>query len=104
MASQRVKEIDLTAEDVLAASLRELGVDPCALDDDLIEKRVFDKYVELAKQRGTIPLQREVGEALSLQQAAVSHAVARLLAAGKMQRIRPPGKRPVYVPLVAKSG
>lgn len=98
MDTERV--IDMTEEELIAANLEALGLDPSLVgvngDDE-----VFDAFVHLTKQMGDLPKVIQVADHLKRQRRGVSDACARLVAAGRL--IRVPSKRtgkPGYLPIV----
>lgn len=93
------QEIGLTVDEVLAASMRALGLDPAiALD---MKQAIFEKYAQLIRETKRIPTQLEVARQLGIQQSVVSRTCADLVAEGRMHKLEIPGRKPGYVPLVA---
>ena len=93
------QEIGLTADEVLAASMRALGLDPMlALDTKLA---IFEKYAQIIRETKRIPTQLEVARQLGIQQSVVSRTCADLVNEGRMRKLEIAGRKPGYVPLVA---
>jgi hypothetical protein len=93
------QEIGLTAEEVLSASMRALGLDPLMAVN--MKQAIFDKYAQLIRETKRIPTQLEVARQLGIQQSVVSRTCADLVAEGRMHKLEIVGRKPGYIPLIA---
>lgn len=91
----------MTEDEVLAASLEALGLSIYLSRN--IDDAVFDAYVDLCRETGKIPTQNSVADRVKVQQSVVSRACSNLVKAGRMRLIHEAGRKPGYVPLVAKA-
>lgn len=98
MDTERV--IDMTEEELIAANLEALGLNPNVLGGNGDEE-VFDTFVRMTKELGDLPKVSEVSDALKRDRRGVSDACARLAAAGRLRRVpsRRSGKMG-YLPIV----
>lgn len=83
------------------ASLDALGISATIAADT--DEAVYEFYVEFCREHRRIPTQVQCGRAISVDQAKVSHACARLVEAGRMARVEAKGRKPGYLPLVARA-
>lgn len=91
----------MTEDEVLAASLEALGLSIYSSRN--IEDAVFDAYVDICRETRKIPTQTAVAERVGVEQSVVSRTCARLAKAGRMRLVQEAGRKPGYVPLVAKA-
>lgn len=85
----------------IRASLEALGISAAIASD--IDEAVYDFYVRFCRERSRIPTQVECGKGIGVDQAKVSNACARLVEAGRMAKIEVSGRKPGYLPLVARA-
>ena len=89
----------MTPDEVLAASMRALGLDPALAMDT--KQAIYDAYVQMIRDTKRIPTQLEVARQLGIQQSVVSRFCADLVGEGRMRRVEVAGRKPGYLPLVA---
>lgn len=93
------QEIGLTVDEVLAASMRALGLDPLMAVN--MKQAIFDKYAQLIRETKRIPTQLEVARQLGIQQSVLSRTCADLVSEGRMHKLEIVGRKPGYIPLIA---
>lgn len=82
------------------ASLEALGMSTALAEDT--DDSVFNFYAAYCLEHHRFPSQVECGKALGMDQSRVSMSCARLVEAGRMSKVGAKGRRPGYLPLVAK--
>lgn len=98
MDSERV--IDMTEEELIAANLAALGLDPQLVGVSL-DDAIFDFYVTYAREHGALPVQNDVAERLKVNQSTISQACKRLVKAGRMKKLPVVQTgREAYLPIV----
>jgi len=100
---ESVKEIDLTPNQLIAANLEALGLNPNVASGTWNDssERVLEMYKQLIRETGRLVTATEVSDRVGLHSGRVSHIARELYKAGRMVRMidRSSGK-PVYVPKV----